>query len=830
MSRLSFFLHGDFIERNEPAQGRAFPSRSRRTEGKASGNPVCPASHARVFSDRGHGVCSRKLFSIILVIVFPFLSAAQETFSGEKAFSFIQKLCSPEFEGRKTGLPGAEKAASWIGGKFGEWGLYPGGDSGFYLQRFPMLSTRQEKRTVFRLKNGFFGPVTYQEGNDFNLYFNSGSGKVKAEVVFTGFGISAPEKGWDDYAGIDVRGKIVVIHRGTPSDGQSWAKENERDEKVNQARSHGAAALLMFENREGFSIRGGTLHEAGYQPSMPAMSVTSKVARDIFQGTLKSLEDVLAKLATSPQSFRTGKIAEIDVRVKKIPSAYGENVIGFFPGVHPVLKNECIVVGAHMDHNGLSPDGHLYAGADDNASGTAIVMELARVMSRIPGGLRRTVCFVCFGGEEQGLLGSSYFAEHPAVPGEQIVAMFNFDMEGMGDGGCGAGGRNYFPDLFDGLLSGLADSVRQKFRVSRGWGMGGSDHAHFIEQGIPALGFFSTGSHPFYHQAEDVPSVIHVPSLQCVGDRAFELIRTIADAPHSLLYDGCRSGRTFMLFGDQIDFSLNRHTRKSLEEEKDAYKRSAPEYGMRACFLPLNEEKTAMSPLALYSAIDEMSEWIRSDQEHWIRFQNGGSLSQAGSDGRIALGLALDGTACLNRDLALFRHVSRLGIDLLRLHDADDPVFGKESLSAFGKGVLGICSVEGIPVLLDAAESSMLHMLEEHTGPVVVFRDWEQMAGDLRDLKRFLEGKKRLLVLHCDSSMNAAALSDVIDVLGDHEVHLSVVTEGMIEKAVPEYDRISWKHCLAQKLVEERLRKHDKAAVYEEMVRLFGGNLRKVLN
>ncbi|MCU0643179.1 MAG: hypothetical protein MUC94_02870, partial [bacterium] len=157
---------------------------------------------------------------LIIIIIFPLFAPAQERFQAEKAVGYIQQLCQPEFEARKTGLPGARKAAEWIGSQFKAWGLQPGGDNGTFIQEYPMLVTTQKKTAQLILKNGLFGPVAYQDENDFHLYFNSGSGKTTAEVVFVGFGISAPEKGWDDYLGIDVRGKIAFIYRGTPGDGQ----------------------------------------------------------------------------------------------------------------------------------------------------------------------------------------------------------------------------------------------------------------------------------------------------------------------------------------------------------------------------------------------------------------------------------------------------------------------------------------------------------------------------------------------------------------------------------------------------------------------------------
>ncbi|MCI0495392.1 M28 family peptidase, partial [candidate division KSB1 bacterium] len=368
----------------------------------------------------------KMILALAVVLGLSVLAFGQERFNGKQAAGYIEHLCKPEFEGRKTGLPGARKAADWIGSQFKAWGLLPGGDNGTFIQEYPMLVTHQKKTAQLKLNNGMFGPITYQDENDFHLYFNSGSGKVKAEVIFVGFGISEPQKGWDDYLGVDVTGKIALIYRGTPADGQDWSAENERDYKMQRATKHGAAGLIIFERD--WAIRGGTIHEEGYNPHLPTLGISKKVARDIFQGTYRNLDHTIRDLAKLPQSFATGKTISIEALVEKIEPGIGENVISILQGNDPVLKDEFIVIGAHMDHNGISPDGHAYVGADDNASGTAVIMELARVVASRKNELKRSVVFIGFGGEEQGLRGSKYFSEHPTIPAEKICLMFNFDM------------------------------------------------------------------------------------------------------------------------------------------------------------------------------------------------------------------------------------------------------------------------------------------------------------------------------------------------------------------------------------------------------------------
>ncbi|HOH09112.1 MAG TPA: hypothetical protein PLF89_16435, partial [bacterium] len=165
--------------------------------------------------------CRPLVLLLLTILLFPPLPAGALNladspapgFSGANALAHVEELCKPEYGGRFTGHPGATRAAEWIGRQFENWGLVPAGDDRGWLQFYPMLVTEQLERAKLTLKNGAFGPVDYQEGNDFTVYMNSGSGKVRAELLFAGFGISEPAMGWDDYAGVDAKGKIVLIQR-----------------------------------------------------------------------------------------------------------------------------------------------------------------------------------------------------------------------------------------------------------------------------------------------------------------------------------------------------------------------------------------------------------------------------------------------------------------------------------------------------------------------------------------------------------------------------------------------------------------------------------------
>jgi len=766
----------------------------------------------------------------ILVLILSVSLFAQEEFIGKRAFNYIEILCKDAFYGRKTGLPGAREAADWIGSQFESWELEPGGGNETYIQEYPFIVTHQKKVAGLILKNGLFGDVTYQEGNDFTVYFNSGSGNVTAEVVFAGFGICEPEKGWDDFAEIDCRGKILFIYRGRPGDGQDWSEENERDYKMQVASEKGAVGLLILEARE-WPIRGGTIHEEGYNPELPAMNISRKCARDIFQGTMKNMDNVLQDLVKKPMSFVTGKKMTIETVVERIKHGTGENVIGILPGIDPVLKDEFIVVGGHMDHNGVSADGHKYAGADDNASGTAVVMELARSLSCRSPGLKRSVIFIGFGGEEQGLRGSNYFANHSTVPIEKVCAMFNFDMEGCGNGGGGFGGRNYFPGILDQVISELQDSVMKKLSFSRGWGMGGSDHAHFIEQGIPAFGFYSTGGHPFYHRVEDLPETININSLQFVGDRAIEIITALANWPESLLFYGNRQGRCFIQFGDQVDFDMRRNTRAGLGKEGLTKSSWGKYYPLRAALVPVITDFKMNRPADLFKAADRFEQWAYANGEKWIRYQNAGSFNQAVSSGRHVVLLGLEGTVCLENKISCFRNLVRLGLDVLAINKLDDPVFENEGLSNFGKEILKVCKKENILIDWNLNNPKLTReVLGDFKGLSVIRLTVRESMKWLNEITELTNKKNIVLISGLTTDDIAEDLSTLMDKVGITNIHFSVVPSGEIEQNETSKNgsSIQWMNAIIQKLYELRLQKGDKKHVYNEMIRVLGSNLKTV--
>jgi hypothetical protein len=350
----------------------------------------------------------------------------------------------------------------------------------------------------------------------------SPSGDVTAEVVFAGFGITAPELGRDDYANLDVKGKIVVVLRGEPKDGRDWSTHNETRSRLLAARSHGAAAFLLADQAVA-SPNGLPV------PGMPMGEISQDFANLLLEGKkLKTdeLKRVLEQGGTA--SFPTGRRLHIEIKARDPKQEEGHNVVAVLRGRDPELASEYILVGAHLDHVGAWPV--LMPGADDNASGAATLLEVARAAALLSERPRRSLVFVWFGGEEMGLLGAYRFAKDPPASLGRCTAVFNLDMVGVGKGAYVSGGKN-FPDLM-GALVGARDRRQPGFELKAGLSSGEprADHGPFQKAGIPAVSLFGMGGeHHGYHTPEDTIYFITPKSMEAVGRVVLDAAVTLAD-------------------------------------------------------------------------------------------------------------------------------------------------------------------------------------------------------------------------------------------------------------------------------------------------------------
>lgn len=428
----------------------------------------------------------------------PATARALAGISGIEAYRIVEKLASPEFAGRFTGHEGYTAAARWAAGRFAAWGLKPVDPKAGYLLPYPSPYTIIRSAEMTLIAPDGRTETKLVLNNDFLPLFFTGSGSVEAACVFAGWGISAPELNYDDYAGLDVAGKFVVCFRGQPDrEDRRFQHHDEHRTRMLTARDKGAAGLVYIYPTPGANPNGDWLE--GFLPSE-----ISEKAADLILAEIPSASAELKKALTTykrPISFDLKTKIRYAVVSEHHPEGIGYNVAGYIEGSDSALRGEVVVIGGHFDHAG-SHMGFLYPGADDNASGSATVMEIARAFAGLKKKPRRSVAFVLFGGEEMGLQGSTYFAAHPPARFTGIDAMFNFDMTGEGDG---AWGGTTEEKLKDALLE--ADKhvgILRGVRIMSGpAGVRGSDHAPFMDKGVPVVSIGSNGPHLAYHEIGD---------------------------------------------------------------------------------------------------------------------------------------------------------------------------------------------------------------------------------------------------------------------------------------------------------------------------------------
>ena len=427
----------------------------------------------------------------------------------------IEYLASDALEGRKAGSKGAEKAAAYIARQFASIGLIPLGDSGSYLQSFGFTAgvTLGQKNALAAVEGT--NKKSYLIDKDFRPLAFSASGDATGSLAFAGYGISSTDTKYDDYAELDVKDKILLVMRYSPAGDNphsDYAKYLPLRSKTLTAREKGAKALIIVTGAADDST--DDLMKLRYDNSfsnsgIPVFDVTRSVANQWLAGlhiTIDSLQSTITS-TKKPASFQIpGVIISLTSDVVETKET-SSNVVGLLR-VTDTAKTEHLIIGAHYDHLGYGGEGSLapdkveiHNGADDNASGTGAIIELARQMTARRNSLKRNVLFISFSGEEEGLLGSQYYVKHPVLSLTNAITMINLDMVGrlkektLTVQGTGTTSR------WDSLLAQYnTDSTFLLKTVKDGFGP--SDHSSFYGASIPVL-FFWTGIHEDYHKPTD---------------------------------------------------------------------------------------------------------------------------------------------------------------------------------------------------------------------------------------------------------------------------------------------------------------------------------------
>ena len=447
-------------------------------------------------------------------------------------YGYIEELTSDKYWGRLTGTEGFNQSAEWVISNFKKWGIEPAGDNNTFLQAFPNPYTLVFEDCYAYLHIPHSGATIkkhYIYEDEFIPGSTSGSGEVTAEVVYVGYGVTAPELGFDEYKGLDVKGKIVLMEREAPvSPGddpdvfKKWRPYSFHQYKLENAADHGAKGMLY-----NYPI---TNPNNAYREGFIYTHIGDTVVADIFAGTGKKHKEVVDKIkqALKPQSFPTGKVFTIKNTTDHHPEGVGYNVVGKIVGTDPNLKDEIIMIGGHLDHLGRCYE--IIPGANDNASAVAVIMGIAEAFTQSPVKPRRTILLNCFGAEEQAVAGSKYYVENPIFPLEKTVCLINMDGVGAGDK-LSAGAAENFPQFWDYFNRANEKYIHRIIRTSYFANLGRPrlDAARFLWAGVPSISFGAYGSRSYYHITKDNIDIITPEIMEDLAQLLFISVLDMAN-------------------------------------------------------------------------------------------------------------------------------------------------------------------------------------------------------------------------------------------------------------------------------------------------------------
>lgn len=477
----------------------------------------------------------------------------------------IEFLSSDDLGGRETGTVQSLITAQYVAAAFRAAGLTPAGEQGWF-QSYPMEANRllfEDARFGWRDESG---RETWLELFDDYLLggFASEGFEVTGQPVFVGYGLVDADAKVDDYAGLDVTGRVVVVLDGRPGDRADLRRASSSRSKRAAAKDHGAVGMIVLTDDESSETRGllGMLENRMRNPTLdmppeeretawPLVALRPAASRG-FAG--KAGLDLVAERAartagSAPGRPLAGLIVELSARVDA-QRTHAQNILGLLRGTDPKLRDEVVIVSAHNDHIGIEADGTVNNGADDNGSGTTTLLAAAAAIAQLPAP-RRSILFMSVSGEEKGLLGSEWWCQHPTVPLERVVADINIDMVGRNDADAvGATPSPAHPD-YNTLVAravelgpsagldvtwtaprdgdDLVDNYYQR-----------SDHYNFASRGIPVVFFFS-GVHEDYHRPTDDLERIDREKLRRMTRLITLLARDVANTeskPHALTPEG----------------------------------------------------------------------------------------------------------------------------------------------------------------------------------------------------------------------------------------------------------------------------------------------------
>jgi aminopeptidase YwaD len=494
--------------------------------------------------------------TLVLVLTGSIFPAAQESsrtqFSALEFIEPIKYLASDQLQGRGNGTPELDHAANYLAERFRKFGLTPAGDDGSFLQHFTLVvGAKLGERNFVIFKSGAREESLKVLENFVPISFSSNSA-VEAPLAFAGYGITAPEYHYDDYQGLDAKGRIVIVLRHEPQEndeksvfeGRQLTSHAQIANKAINAKNHGALGMILVNDLGNHSGDPDELFrltdvDGPQEMNIPIIQVRPAIVDEWLKPSRHTLDELRQQidkdLANHSFALDSTVHVAITVDIERIHRPVA-NVVGVLPGSDRSVADQYIIIGAHYDHLGLGQQhslapreiGQIHHGADDNASGTSGVLELADAFTHTSQRPRHSIVFICFAGEELGLLGSAYYANHPTFPIRQAVAMINMDMIGrVSKNKLYVSGTGTSPG-FQKLVQDANHAVNFDISFSSS-GYGASDHTSFTVKEVPVLFFFS-GLHSDYHKPSDTSDKIDAAD----GARVVELVANVVSGLDAL--------------------------------------------------------------------------------------------------------------------------------------------------------------------------------------------------------------------------------------------------------------------------------------------------------
>ena len=442
----------------------------------------------------------------------------------------IKFLSSDEMEGRYPGSEGSTKSADYIAENFNKAGLYPFNSDNFY-QKFEFKSgiSLSDKNSITINNNRFkveedYIPVQFSE-----------SGNFKGQIIFTGYGLKVDELNWNDYKDIDVEGKWVLMFRGSPEGYNPHSKFGDNisiRKKTLAAKDLGALGVLLINQEKSEPLINLTFDYNSKPIGIPVLNISYDILKVLSNEDFESIKKEIDKNEKQKSFLLESELeASIDIKIETVSIS---NVVGVLRKEQNKTNNNYIVIGAHFDHLGYGSRGSgslapgkniIHNGADDNASGTAVLIDLAYKFSKLKKKLNNDIIFVAFNAEEQGLLGSKFFVDNIGNDINNIKTMINLDMIGrmknnqLTIGGIGTA------EVFGKIVDNANKNIDIDISKSAS-GQGPSDHSSFYNKNIPVL-FFHTGGHDDYHKPSDDWTKINVEGINRINNLIFNVVYNV---------------------------------------------------------------------------------------------------------------------------------------------------------------------------------------------------------------------------------------------------------------------------------------------------------------